>query len=49
MNSSVEENNSEISLLDTLVFLRRFYKLIPLVGILGVAAAINKAWANGGK
>jgi uncharacterized protein involved in exopolysaccharide biosynthesis len=31
-------NDSEISLLDILAFLKRSYKLIALIGILGVAA-----------
>ena len=41
MNSSVEENNSEISLLDILVFLKRSYKLIVLMGLLGVTASFG--------
>lgn len=34
-------NDSEISLLHILVFLRRSYKLIALIGILGVAASFG--------
>ena len=41
--SSTQEqiNDSEISLLDILVFLRRSYKLIVLIGILGVAGSFG--------
>jgi LPS O-antigen subunit length determinant protein (WzzB/FepE family) len=36
-----QSNESEISLFDILVFLRRSYKLIALIGILGVATAFG--------
>jgi LPS O-antigen subunit length determinant protein (WzzB/FepE family) len=39
MKSSVDENNSEISLLDIFIFLKRSYKLIALIGLFGVAAS----------
>lgn len=34
-------NDSEISLLDILIFLKRSYKLVALIGILGVAASFG--------
>jgi capsular polysaccharide biosynthesis protein len=38
-HAQVQINESEISLLDILVFLKRSYKLIAIIGILGVAAS----------
>jgi LPS O-antigen subunit length determinant protein (WzzB/FepE family) len=41
IGSQDQTNGSEISLVDILIFLKRSYKLIALIGILGVAASIG--------